>query len=306
MIAHLLQASLRQATSLLAVSALAFCVVAQMPADPVEIAMRAWNLPPDPDTIARLRMEWGLDRPLVLRWLSWLGGFVTGDWGLSFRTGAPVRDEFLSRLPLSLGLGAAALALAVILAIPLGFAAALRPNGWADRFGRGLVVVVQAVPSFWLGLVLIWLLAAELRLIRPFSGGPVILAMAAVLIALPPMAMMARVLRRELLASTTQPWFRTAIAKGLSQSAALRRHSARAGAYALLAALRSEIGWMLGTTATLEVLFGLPGVSQFVLQSVPARDYGVLLAYVMTVACLMALANLVITLILQLLDPRAR
>lgn len=294
-----------QAVSLLAVSALAFLVVSLMPSDPVEIAMRAWNLPPDPETAARLREEWGLERPLPLRWLYWLGGFLSGDWGVSFRTGAPVRDEFLSRLPLSLGLGASGLALAVVLAFPLGFLAALRPGGLWDLFGRGLVVMVQAVPAFWLGLVVIWLLAAELRLIRPFSGGPEIRIIAAVLIALPPMAMMARVLRRELLACATAPWFRTALAKGLGRRQVLLRHCLRPGAYALIAALRSEIGWMIGTTATLEVLFGLPGVSQFVIQSVPARDYGVLLAYVMVVAFMMALANLLIGMALHLLDPRA-
>lgn len=276
-----------------------------MPSDPVMIAIRAWNLAPDLETIARLRQEWGLDRPLPLRYLHWLAGFLSGDWGVSFRTGEPVRQAFLVRLPLSLGLGAAALALATTLSVPLGFAAALRPGGAADRLSRVLVIVVQAVPAFWLGLLAVWLLAVEFRLIRPFSGGPAVVALACLLIALPPMAMMARVFRRALLAAAREPWFRTALAKGLSRRAALWRHCGRPGFYALVAALRSEIGWMIGATATLEVLFGLPGVSQFVIQSVPARDYGVLLAYVMVVASMMALANLAIAAILQLIDPRA-
>lgn len=276
-----------------------------MPSDPVMIAIREWNLPANPETIARLRAEWGLDRALPLRYLHWLGGFLTGDWGVSFRTGEPVRAEFLARLPLSLGLGAAALALATALAVPLGFAAALRPGGMADRLGRALVILVQAVPAFWLGLVAVWVLAVELRLFKPFSGGPATLALAGLLIALPPMAMMARVFRRALLAGAAEPWFRTALSKGLDRRAALWGHCARPGFYALVAALRSEIGWIIGATATLEVLFGLPGVSQFVIASVPARDYGVLLAYVMVVACVMALANLAISATLHLIDPRA-
>lgn len=269
------------------------------------IAIRAWNLPPDPDTIARLRAEWGLDLALVPRYLLWLRGFLTGDWGISFRTGEPVRQAFAARLPLSLGIGAAALTLATGLAVPLGFAAALRPGGSADRVSRALVIFVQAVPAFWLGLLAIWFFAARLRLFKPFSGGQETLMLACLLIALPPMAMMARVFRRELLACTREPWFQTALAKGLTRRAALWRHCARPGFYALVAALRSEIGWMIGATATLEVLFGLPGVSQFVILSVPARDYGVLLAYVMVVACLMAFANAVIGFLLRMIDPRA-
>lgn len=276
-----------------------------MPSDPVMIAIRAWNLPPDPETMARLRAEWGLDLAPPLRYLRWLAGFVTGDWGVSFRTGEPVREAFVARLPLSLGLGASALALATALAVPLGFAAALRPDGAADRLSRALVILAQAVPAFWLGLLAIWLLAVQLRLLSPFAGGWDVLALACLLIALPPMAMMARVFRRELLARTREPWFRTALSKGLSRRAALWNHCARHGFYALVAALRSEIGWMIGATATLEVLFGLPGLSQFVILSVPARDYGVLLAYVMVVACLMALANLAISAVLGLIDPRA-
>lgn len=243
---------------------------------------------------------------MPLRYLRWLGGFVTGDRGVSFRTGEPARAAFLARLPLSLGLGAAALALATALAAPLGFAAALRPGGAADRAGRALVILAQAIPAFWLGLVAIWPLAVEMRLLKLFSGGPATLALVCLLIALPPMAMMARAVRRELLARAAEPWFRTALAQGLSRRAALWSHCGRPGFHARVAALCAEIGGMIGATATLEALFGLPGVSQFVIASVPARDDGVLLAHVMTAAAAMAPSNLRLAALLRLIDPRAR
>lgn len=296
---------LRAAASLLAVSALAFVVVASMPSDPVMIAIRAWNLPPDAATVAALRAEWGLDRPLPERYLAWLAGFVTGDWGRSFRTGEPVLDEFAARLPLSLGLGLGGLALAALAAVPLGFAAALRPEGLADRLGRLLAIAVQAMPAFWLGLVVIWLLGVKLQLVRPFSGGPAILVIAACLIALHSTAMLARVYRRDLLAQAGEPHFRTALAKGLTRRQALWRHGHRGALYAMLSALRSEAGWAIGTTATLEVLFGLPGISQFLVASISARDYLVLVAYVMVVAIWMVAMNAVVGMALHRLDPRA-
>ena len=305
MIRHALTIGLRAAASLLAVSALAFLVVAFMPSDPVMIAIRAWNLPADPATIAALREQWGLDLPLPERYVRWLAGFVSGDWGRSFRTGEPVLAEFAARLPLSLGLGVSGLTLASLLAVPIGFAAALRPDGLADRMSRLLAVGVQAMPAFWLGLLAIWLLGVQLQLIRPFSGGPAILVMAACLIALHSAGMLARVYRRDLLAQTQEPHYRTALAKGLSRRQALWRHGHRSALYAMLSAVRSEAGWAIGTTATLEVLFGLPGVSQFLVASISARDYFVLLAYVMCVAMWMVAMNAGLSLAMHRLDPRA-
>jgi peptide/nickel transport system permease protein len=296
---------LRSAASLLAVSALAFLVVAFMSSDPAMIAIRAWNLSPDPDTVAALRAEWGLDRPLPERYLRWVASFVSGGWGRSFRTGEPVLEEFVARLPVSLGLGLGGITLAALLAVPLGFAAALKPGGIADRGTRILAIAVQAVPAFWLGLVVIWLFGVQLQVIRPFSGGPAIIVVACCLIALHSTGLLARVYRRDLIAQSVEPYFRTALAKGLARRQALWRHGHRGALYAMLSAVRSGTGWAIGTTATLEVLFGLPGVSQFLVASISARDYAVLLAYVMVVAAWMVVMNAGLSLAMCWLDPRA-
>lgn len=305
MSAIIIRIGLRSAASLLAVSALAFLVVAFMPSDPVMIAIQAWNLPVDGATVNALRVEWGLDRPLPVRYAIWLSDFVTGDWGRSFRTGSPVLEEFLARLPLSLGIGLGGLILAALAAVPLGFAAAIRPDGLADRLSRLLAVTVQAVPAFWIGLVLIWVLGVKLRLISPFSGGPEVLILTASLVALHSTGMLARVYRRDLVGQAGQPYFRTALAKGLTRRQALWRHGHRSAVYALLSAIRSEAGWAIGATAALEVLFGLPGISQFLVQSIGARDYYVLLAYIMVVATWMLAMNGGVELALRRLDPRS-
>ena len=301
---HPVRFGIQSLTGLLAISFASFAVITMMPADPVAIAIRVWNLPATDETVAALRAEWGLDQPLPLRYLHWLADFVAGDWGRSFRTGEPVVTEFVARLPVSLALGLAGLALAITLAIPLGFFAAAYPKGIADRFSRVLSVFVQAVPGFWLGLVLLWVLGVQLRWIRPFANDWTSIILPTLLIALHSIAVFARVYRRDLKETAAQPHFRTALAKGLSEKQALWRHGHRSAVYALLAAVRSEAGWVIGSTATMEILFGLPGISQFLVQSIAARDQMVLQAYVMVVAMWMLVMNGGAYLAMRFLDPR--
>ncbi|MBO0125301.1 ABC transporter permease [Agrobacterium sp. OT33] len=281
-----------------------FTLIAWMPADPVQIAIRVWNLTATSETVAALREGWGLDRPLILRYLHWLADFVSGDWGRSFRTGESVFAEFIDRLPLSLVLGLSGLLVAIAVAVPLGFSAAARPGGIADRASRAFSVFVQAVPGFWLGLVLLWVLGVQLRWIRPFGTDITAIILPVLLIASHSAAVFARIYRRDMLETTRQPYFRTALAKGLSHRQALWRHAHRGAFYALLSAVRSEAGWVIGSTATMEILFNLPGISQFLVQSIAVRDQMVLQAYVMVIALWLLFMNLIVQLFQRLLDPR--
>lgn len=302
---HLVRNGLFSVIGLLALSFASFTLITLMPADPVEIAIRAWNLAATDETVAALRAEWGLDRPLLLRYLHWLADFVTGDWGRSFRTGEPVFAEFRERLPVSLLLGLSGLFLAIVVAIPLGFFAAARQGGLADRGSRLLSVFVQAVPAFWLGLVLLWVLGVQLRWIRPFATDATAFVLPVMLIALHSVAVFSRVYRRDMTETARRPYFRTALAKGLSPRQALWRHAHRGAFYAMLSAVRSEAGWVIGSTATMEILFNLPGLSQFLVQSIAVRDQMVLQAYVMVIALWLLIMNAIVHVTLSLLDPRA-
>lgn len=295
---------LQTAIGLLAVSFAAFAIITLMPADPVEITIRTWNLPATEQTVAALRQEWGLDRPLLYRYFLWLWDFLSGDWGRSFRTGEPVRAEFLERFPLSLTIGVGGLCLALMLALPIGFAAALKPGGIADRFSRLLSVLTQSTPVFATGLVLIWVFGVQLRWIRPFANDGASLALATILVALHSTAVLARIYRQGLLEAATQPWFVTARAKGLSERHALWRHAHPTALYAVLAAVHSEAGWVIGSAAAMEILLGLPGISQFLVQSISMRDQMVLQAYVVVVALWMVSVDLAARLMMLRLEPR--
>jgi ABC-type dipeptide/oligopeptide/nickel transport system permease component len=298
---------MRLAALLIATSVLAFATLRAMPGDPVDIALAAWNVAATPETVEALRRQWGLDRDLARQYLAWLGRFLIGDWGVSFRTGRPILTEMAERLPVSAALGFGGLALAFAAAVPLGFLSARRPRGAADWLTRGLNVLTQSVPSFWLGLLLLWTLGVKLQLIKPFaSEGGTRLLLPILLVSLYSVGSLARVYRTELLAASREPYFLAARAKGLGTTRALWSHGHRAALFAMVAATAPEFAWVIGGTAVIEVVFVLPGISQFLVQSVAVRDYFVLQAYIVTIGGWMLLVRLGLEAALRLLEPRLR
>lgn len=292
---------------LAATSVLAFAILHAMPGDPAEIALAQWNIAATPDTLGALRRQWGLDQNLLRQYLGWLDRFAAGDWGISFRTGRPILTEMIERLPVSAILGFGGIALAFALAVPLGFYSARKPGGVADQAARAINVLTQSVPVFWLALVLLWLLGVKLHLIHPFAAeGATRFVLPVLLLAVYSLGSLTRVYRTELLMQRAEPYFLTARAKGLSETRALWSHGHRAALYTMVAALGSEFGWVVGGTAVTEMVFALNGISQFLVQSVSARDYFVLQAYVVVIAAWMILVRLGIEASLRLLEPRLK
>jgi peptide/nickel transport system permease protein len=295
----------RALTLLLLASLFGFVVVRLIPADPALVILETRSLPATPEILAHIRAEWGLDRPLLTQYAAWLAGFVTGDWGVSFRTGEPVSAALLERLPLTVTIGFGGLVLAFLAAMPLGETCCRRPI--VDGAVRAVAVGVQSIPIFVLGLLAIWLLAVELRLIKPFSGTePLRLAVPLALVFLARVGRLTLLYRRTLVEVGGEPFFRTALAKGFTPARALATQARRFGVLALLGALVAECGWAIGGTAVIEVLFGLPGIGQFVVQSIAARDYPVLQAYLMLTAAIMALVSILAHAAREALDPRQR
>lgn len=290
--------------SLAMTSCMAFAIILHMPSDPVDIAIQAWNLAATDETIAALRADWGLDLPFWQRYRSWITNFIQGDWGRSFQTGNAVAGEFIDRLPLSFLLGFGGLALALLIALPLGFCAAYRPNGIADHISRYLSIFVQAVPAFWTGLILLWILGAKLQIIRPFSQDWPSIFMAICLISLQSLASFARVYRKTLTDFKATPPYLTALAKGLSPAHALWQHGHRHGFYAVICVIYAEFAWIIGGSATIEILFNLPGISQFLVSSIAARDQFVLQSYIMVIAVWMLATGIIVKSLQVYLDPR--
>lgn len=289
---------------LLAASFAAFAVVRAMPGDPAETMLVAQGLAPTPEQVAAFKSAYGLNGPLWRQFVLWLAHVPSGDLGTSMRSGEPVMRGLLARLPVSLTIGLGGLLSGSALAFALGFAAAAGSRG-AERVSRALALVAQAVPAFCLAVVVIWIFGVELRWIRPFTGGALERIMLPLLIvALYTAGGLVRVVAHAIEAAAATPWFRAVRAKGLPQNRALLVHAGPFGLLALLAALRAEAAWVIGGTAVVEVVFGAPGVSAWVVESIGLRDYPVLQAYILTVAVWMVLVRFAVDQLSVRLDSR--
>ena len=303
-----------QAARQLGTLALAWCIIVGLcftlfrltPGDPAEIFAATANVG-GAALVAELRAQWGLDRPAVEQFWRWLAAFLQGDWGHSFVTGRPITAEFAARLPWSLAIGLGGLTLAALSGFGLGFAAARRPGGLLDGLSRALAVAGQALPAFAIGLLLLWYLSAELRLVRPLFGGPIErLALPLLLVAFFSIGGLARITAAAFAEVERAPFLLTARAKGLGRSSALWRHGRGHAALALVAALTPEAAWVIGGTAIAEIVFATPGLSEFVLRAVTNRDFAVLQAYVAVIAVWLLAVRGLAEVAHRHIDPRPR
>ncbi len=295
----------RLTLSWLAVVAAAFLLLRLMPGDPVEVFLSHVNISAGPETVAAYRVQWGLDGSVAGQFLRWLGGFLTFDWGVSYQTGRPVATDFAARVPYSAAIGFGGMSLAVIAGYALGFLAAHHPDGVPDKLSRSLAVAGQALPAFAVGLILLWVLGVQLRWIDALGGGSVErILLPALLVAFFSIGSMSRLTRAGFLEVKSSPYFRTALAKGLSPLGALWHHGRVAGALTLIAGLAPELAWIVGGTAVAEIVFGVPGLSERVVQAVNHRDYAILQPYIALVAIWMAVALQGARLLRRVFDPR--
>lgn len=287
-------------------SVAAFAIVRAMPADPAVLSLLAFGQAADPETVAALRAEWGLDRALPLQYAAWLADFLTGDWRRSFRTGEPILDEFAARLPASLIVGFGGLFVALAAVGPLAVAAAKHPHGIAARVLDAATLGAQAIPAFWLGCLLIWLFAVEFRALDILGEGPGRYVLPILIVAFTGLGPLAQVYRASLAEVGRSDYHRTALAKGADPETVLAEQGGRYARLGLSAALTAEAGWVVGGTAVVEVVFGLPGIGAFLVESIAVRDYFVLQAYIVVAAAWMLAIALAAAFARRLLDPRLR
>ena len=291
--------------SWLAAVAVSFLLIRLVPGDPVEVFINQVSIRASDDLIAAYRAQWGLDDSLAVQFGLWLQGFLTLDWGTSFATGTPVSGELLQRLGWSAGIGFGGLLTALMLGSCLGFFAALQPGGVADHLSRAMAVAGQALPAFAVGVIALWLFSAELQWIQPFSGGAVErLLLPVALVAFFSIGSVARLVRAGFQETIEAPYLKTALAKGLAYRGAVWRHGRRRATIGLLAGLAPDLAWIVGGTAIAEIVFGVPGLSERVIEAVAARDYPVLQAYVALVALWIIVGLQVCAAARRALDPR--
>ncbi|HET7092681.1 MAG TPA: ABC transporter permease [Thermomicrobiales bacterium] len=260
-----------------------------------------------PEQLARLRVAYGLDRPLPAQYVAFLGRAVRGDFGESWRQGRPALTVVLERLPATLALAAAATALATLVGVGLGVAAGWRAGGGVDLTARLLALAGQAIPGFWLGTILIVVFAVRLHWL-PSSGldGPASLVLPAATLAAFPAAALTRLVRAGLRDTRRADWLRTARGKGLPEGAVLFGHALRNALLPALAFVGVQAGYLLGGAVVIESVFAYPGIGLLALNAVADRDLPIVEAFVAVVAVAIVAVEIGVEIVARLLDPRLR
>jgi peptide/nickel transport system permease protein len=298
--------------TLIAASVVIFVVMEVLPGDPAAYML---GLNAAPDTVAALRHQLGLDEPVVQRYFTWVLGFFTGDFGLSYTYRVPVRELIVDRLWVSVPLALMALALSIAIAFPVGMVAAAKRNSATDVAIMGATQLGIAVPNFWFAMLLVLVFSITLRWFSAggFPGwdagllsGLKSLTLPAVALALPQASILARVMRSSLLDTLHEDFMRTARAKGLTAGQAIRHHAVRNALIPVMTIIGLQFSFLLAGAIIIENVFFLPGLGRLIFQAIAQRDLIVVKSVVLLLVAAVVVVTFAVDLAYAAIDPRLR
>ena len=290
------------------VTVVTFALMQIVPGDPVALLMEEKMATIDPAAARIIRAKWGLDDPVPIQYLKFLRNAVRGDLGISYRTDRDVTTSILERVPATAKLAAAALVLAILIGVSMGIVAALRQNTFFDSASIMLATMGVSIPNFWLGLLLIYLLAVEWRWLPPSGYGPPYpyLIMPAVTLGTGLSAVIARLTRSSMLEVIRQDYVRTARAKGLPDRRVIMTHALRNAAIPIVTVVGVQMSGLLSGAVITERVFSWPGVGRLLLDSISVRDLPMVQGCVLFIATIFIALNLLVDLSYAALDPRIK
>ena len=298
---------------LFGVSVLVFSVLHLAPGDPAAIMLGAQSTKED---VERLRRDLGLDQPLVVQYLHWIGQVARGDLGRSIPLGRAVLPEVLLRFKATLLLTAGALVIAIFLGLVAGIVSAVKQYSWLDRMSMGVAVTGVSLPVFWTGIMLIIVFALQLRwfpssgMSSPYGSGPADvlwhLVLPAVTLGTASAAALARLTRSSVLEIIRQDYVRSARAKGLAERAVIARHVLKNAVNPIITVLGVQVGFLLGGAILTETVFSWPGLGSMMVRAIQARDYPLVQGGVLLIATTFVVVNLIVDLLYAVFDPRIR
>ena len=301
--------------TLIGVAILVFFVLRVVPGDVVEVKLRADGGSPSQETIEMERRRLGLDKPLVVQFGGWMLGLATFDLGKSMWTDRPVIEEIATRLELSLQVAIMATIVAMLLAVPLGTVAAVMRDTWVDYVFRIITIAGLAVPSFWLGMLIMIALLGAFAWLPPITFTPWYVDWKANLTQLiwPAMAVgyrysavVARMVRSSLLEVLNEDYIRTARAKGVFEKLIISRHALRNAMLPAITVIGLEFAFLIGGLVVTEQVFNLNGIGKLFVQSVSRNDFTLLQGMVMVIAAFYIFINFVVDMLYAVFDPRIR
>ena len=294
-------------------SVIVFAIIRMIPGDPAVVMLGPEGA--SPEAVRALRQDLGLGEPLVVQYSLWLRRVVRGDFGKSFMSKMPVDFLIRKSLPATLHLAVFALVIALLVSLPAGILAAVRPHSWVDHLCTAFAVAGVAMPGFWLAIMLV--LAFAIRNEWFPTSGYVSLTVDALAsirsVALPALALgvalaaaLARFLRTGMLEALAHDYVRTARAKGLRERVVIGRHAVRNALLSVVTVLGLQVGQLIGGSIVIEQVFNWPGMGRLLLSAIQFRDYAIVQAVVLLIATAYVVINFVVDLAYVLLDPRIR
>ena len=290
------------------ISIVAFALANLTPGDPARIMMqRRLERQPTAEEVAQARDELGMDRPVVLRYVDWVGDALRGDFGISYRTGEPVAEALLARFPFTLQIAVGGILIALLIGLPIGILAAVWRNSPVDHLSRVLSLLTASMPSYWVAYLLILLFAVKLHML-PVAGRGTWqhLVLPCLTLGLASTASLMRLTRSEMLEVLGQDFIVTGRAKGLHERSVIVRHALRNAMIPVLTVAGLRFAGLLGGAVIVETIFSWPGIGKYVLDSIYDRDYPVIQGFVVFMGTVFVLINLAVDISYGLLDPRIR
>jgi peptide/nickel transport system permease protein len=298
------------------VSIIVFLALRLLPGDPIRLLVTSSEVQSMTDQqIAEIRHEFGMDRPMPVQYFSWVGALFHGDMGISIFSRAPVKDEITRRLPITFQLGLMSLFVGLIIGIPVGIISAIKRGKWLDQLVISLSNIGIAVPSFWLGLLLMYFFGLRLKWL-PVMGYTSLfdnfwysikqVIMPVFCLSVFPMASMARQTRSSMLEVMRQDYIRTAWSKGLKERTVIFRHALKNGLIPIITLSGMSVPIIVGGTVIIETVFNIPGMGRLAVASLLNQDYTYVQGIILIVGIAVVLANLIVEIAYGWADPRIR
>lgn len=289
--------------TVLLVTVLVFLMLHLIPGDPAEIFLGE-NFS-TPELLAQVRADMGLDRPLHVQYLSYLGGVLQGDFGRSLNNNRPVLDEIAARLPATIELTVAAMAVGVLLGFSLGIISALGHNTWVDTLAMALALLGVSMPIFWMSLLLIFFFSVRLNWFPALStGGLQGLVLPALALGLLSSSTLARMVRSSMLDVLNQDYVRTARSKGLRERTVVLRHALKNALIPTITVLGLQFGQLLGGAVITETIFARQGIGRLYVESILRKDFTMVQGLTLLIAIAYVLINLAVDVAYAAVDPR--
>ncbi len=305
---YLIRRVLQIFPTLFGVSLLSFSLLYLFPGDPAEfVAQIRYGVEPSPQIVEEVRRELGLDEPFLIHYFHWLTHVLRGDFGVSWTEGEPVSKLIMQRLPASAELFFTTFAISVAFAMILGVISAVRKDKAIDHFCRIFSLLGISIPSFWLGLILIWIFSVQLHLLPAFGyGGIEHLILPVLTWSFSFMAIKTRFVRSCLLEALSQDYVVVAKAKGLRERVIVFRHALRNALIPIITYFSLSIHHLIIGSIMVEVVFSWPGLGSLLVESVFNRDFPVVQALVLISGVVFVIVNLIVDLLYAIIDPRIR